>query len=100
MSGCLVGATNFLFKQKRSLFDVIVELETSKIEIVNLDLRKQLHLSTEDLRFADAVLKSALTSGEHANGSKSDLEAGDEWIREQFKLYILHLMRASKCDGN
>lgn len=53
----VIGATNYLFKQKRNLFDVIVELDGAKIDIIDNDLKKKLQLSTEDLRFADFLVK-------------------------------------------
>lgn len=93
--GYIVGATNILFKQKRQLYDILVDLETGKIECQDIELRKLLHLTTEDLRFADYIVK-------HVAEEKHDVfldgvgwEGGDEWIRTHFKIYLMCLMRTS-----
>ncbi|KAF5307941.1 hypothetical protein FQR65_LT06508 [Abscondita terminalis] len=93
--GYVVGATNILFKQKRQLSDVLVDIENFKIECQDVELRKQLHLTTEDLRFADYIVK-------HVSEEKHDVfldgvgwEGGDEWIRAQFKIYLLYLLKTS-----
>ncbi|XP_017775580.1 PREDICTED: late secretory pathway protein AVL9 homolog isoform X2 [Nicrophorus vespilloides] len=93
--GYVAGATNVLFKQKRQLYDILVDIEAGRIECQDLELRKQLHLTTEDLRFADYIVK-------HVSEEKHDVfldgvgwEGGDEWIRAQFKIYLLCLLRTS-----
>lgn len=97
--GYMIGATNILFKQKRQLYDILVDIEASRIECQDLELRKQLHLTTEDLRFADYIVK-------HVSEEKHDVfldgvgwEGGDEWIRAQFKIYLLCIMRTSLLQG-
>ncbi|XP_044263498.1 late secretory pathway protein AVL9 homolog [Tribolium madens] len=93
--GYVVGATNILFKQKSQLYDVLVDVDAARIECQDLELRKQLHLTTEDLRFADYIVK-------HVSEERHDVfldgvgwEGGDEWIRTQFRIYLLCLMRTS-----
>ncbi|KAI5637932.1 transport protein avl9 domain-containing protein [Phthorimaea operculella] len=78
----VVGASNVLFKQKRQLFDVLVELNEMRIETADLMLRRQLTLTTEDLRFADHVVRHGSTQG-------------DAWIRDQFASYLIYLLRTS-----
>ncbi|CAG4911269.1 unnamed protein product [Colias eurytheme] len=82
VKGFVVGASNVLFKQKRQLFDVLVELNEMRIETADLALRRQLALGTEDLRFADHVVRHGATQG-------------DSWIRDQFASYLLYLLRTS-----
>lgn len=53
----VVGATNILFKTKRHLFDVLIEVDDGKIEIIDAELRKQLQLTIEDLRFAENLVQ-------------------------------------------
>ena len=97
--GYVVGATNVLFKQKRQLYDVLVDIDAGRIECHDMELRKQLHLTTEDLRFVDYIVK-------HVSEEKHDVfldgvgwEGGDEWIRMQFKIYLLCLMKTSLLQG-
>lgn len=91
--GFVIGATNALFKQKKHMIDVIVELldtegnSDGKIEITDAELRKQLSLSTADLRFADAIAKAVISDPDD-----TEWEGGDEWIRSQFRAYITSLL--------
>ncbi|XP_050433560.1 late secretory pathway protein AVL9 homolog [Adelges cooleyi] len=94
--GYMIGASNILFKQKKNLADVIVEVDEGKVEIENVDLKRHLHLTTEDLRFADYLVRHVVQP------EKEDVfldgvgwEGGDEWIRAQFKAYLLSLLRTS-----
>ncbi|XP_028143880.1 late secretory pathway protein AVL9 homolog [Diabrotica virgifera virgifera] len=97
----VVGATNVLFKQKRQLYDILVDIDGNRIECQDLNLRKYLHLTTEDLRFADYIVK-------HVSEERHDVfldgvgwEGGDEWIRTQFRVYLLCLLRTSMLqDGS
>lgn len=102
----IIGATNFLFKQRRELFDVIIEIDGAKIDIIDPLLKKSLSLTTEDLRFADFLVKCTMESNGSKNSESSMLfdgttfEGGDEWLRYQFKVYLLHLLRTTDCLGN
>ncbi|XP_066953015.1 late secretory pathway protein AVL9 homolog isoform X3 [Macrobrachium rosenbergii] len=108
----LVGASNALFVHKKHLYDVLVQLEEGKIEIPDPDLKRQLSLSTEDLRFAENIVRqveavSATLNNKSQNGSSPNnshpdvfLEGvgwvgGEEWLRYQFKVYLLSLLRSS-----
>lgn len=111
--GYVVGATNALFKAKKSsLFDVIIDLNSGKIEIENSELRKLLSLTTEDLRFADFLVKhvtsnmnltgnaatssSSSTQFYSAHQAESDaFDGSDDWLRIQINLYLLHALRTS-----
>ena len=55
----VVGASNALFAHKKSVYDVFIQLgsEEGKIEVNDPDLRRQLSLSTEDLRFAENIVR-------------------------------------------
>ena len=96
IKGYMIGATNILFKQKSGMSEVIVDIEKDKIDILDPDLKKALHLTTEDLRFIDYIIKQVTNE----NGG-SDIfldgvgwEGGDEWIRAQFRMYLLCLLRS------
>ncbi|GFS38193.1 late secretory pathway protein AVL9 homolog [Trichonephila inaurata madagascariensis] len=97
--GFLVGATNILFKQKKQLFDVIIEVDDGKIEIIDPDLKKQLNLTTEDLRFADHIVRHVMEDRQDVFLDGTGWEGGDEWLRSQFKLYLLSIMRSSEIEG-
>ncbi|XP_076626648.1 late secretory pathway protein AVL9 homolog isoform X1 [Colletes latitarsis] len=93
--GYIVGVTNILFKQKKQLIDVLVEVDNTRIETTDPELRRQLHLTTEDLRFADYIVR-------HVSEPRKDIfldgvgwEGGDEWIRTQFRVYLLSMLRTS-----
>merc|ERR1711953_253990 len=69
-----------------------------KIDILDPELKKALHLTTEDLRFIDYLIKQV----SNENNGSSDIfldgvgwEGGDEWVRAQFRLYLLCLLRTS-----
>lgn len=100
--GYLVGATNILFKQKRTLFEAIVEMDDGSIEIPDPTLRRSVALTTEDLRFADNLVKTVLAP-DFARSEDSFMagvgwEGGDEWIRAQMKYYVVSLLRTSLAD--
>ncbi|XP_067639816.1 late secretory pathway protein AVL9 homolog isoform X2 [Eurosta solidaginis] len=84
----VIGTSNVLFQQKRHVADVLVDIENANIESIDADLRRQLVLSTEDLRFMDYLLK-------HVQTPKEDAEGSEHWIRDQFQGYILALLRTA-----
>ncbi|BET03358.1 Transport protein Avl9 [Nesidiocoris tenuis] len=94
ISGYILGATNVLFKQKKNVADVIVELETGIIETADPDLKRMLHLSTEDLRFGEYLDRRTRTTDD-AYTDGVGWEGGGEWIRTQFHAYTLALLRTS-----
>uniref|UniRef100_A0A2P2I3L7 Late secretory pathway protein AVL9 homolog n=1 Tax=Hirondellea gigas TaxID=1518452 RepID=A0A2P2I3L7_9CRUS len=53
----VAGTSNTLFLHKRPLYDVLVQVSEGKVEIMDPELRRQLSLSTEDLRFADNIVR-------------------------------------------
>lgn len=71
------------------------KVENTRIETSDPELRRQLHLTTEDLRFADYIVR-------HVSEPRKDIfldgvgwEGGDEWIRTQFRVYLLSMLRTS-----
>lgn len=93
--GYVVGATNILFKQKKRIAEVLVEVEGARVETNDLELRKLLHLSTEDLRFADFLVRHVAEERHDVFVDGVGWEGGDEWIRSQFRVYLLCLLRTS-----
>ncbi|XP_033639205.1 late secretory pathway protein AVL9 homolog [Asterias rubens] len=88
----LIGASNMLFKQRRHLIDVLVEVEDGKVLVFDSELRKELSLSTADLRFADFLIKHVSEKSQDLYLDNTGWEGGDEWIRAQFKVYVLSLL--------
>uniref|UniRef100_A0A1B0G5M5 UDENN domain-containing protein n=1 Tax=Glossina morsitans morsitans TaxID=37546 RepID=A0A1B0G5M5_GLOMM len=84
----VVGTSNVLFQQKRHLSDVLVDIENGNFDTHDAELRRQLILSTEDLRFMDYLLR-------HVQSPKEDAEGSEYWIREQFQGYVLALLRTA-----
>lgn len=86
--GYCIGTSNILFQQKRNLADILVDVESMQLDIVDVELRRQIQLSTEDLRFFDFLLRHVQSPRENAEGS-------DRWIRDQFQAYVLALLRTT-----
>ncbi|KAH8275058.1 hypothetical protein KR018_005189 [Drosophila ironensis] len=84
----VIGTSNVLFQQKRQLADVLVDIEAANLDVHDTELRRQLVLSTEDLRYMDYIMK-------HVQSPKEDAEGSEYWIREQFQGYILALLRTA-----
>lgn len=85
--GYTIGTSNILFQQKRQLADVLIDVESITIEPTD-QLKRQLTLTTEDLRFFDYILR-------HAQTPKEDAEGSEQWIRNQFQGYMLAMLRTS-----
>lgn len=83
-----IGSSNILFHQKRNLADIQIDIESMQMDVVDADLRRQIQLTTEDLRFFDHILR-------HVQMPKEDAEGSDRWVREQFQGYVLALLKTS-----
>lgn len=103
----VIGATNFLFKQRKEMYDVIVDMEENTIIINDTNLKKHLTLTTEDLRFMDFLSRQVKLENSQPK-DEFDLIShditkwvgGDEWIRYHFRLYTLYLLKTSKTHCN
>jgi len=113
--GYMIGATNILFVQKKGLADVVIDIEKDKFEVSDPELKRALHLTTEDLRFTDNLMRqvgpaaaaaSAMTPSSSFDASAMSAakspdvfldgigwEGGDEWVRAQFRFYLVSLLR-------
>lgn len=89
----IIGTSNILFHQKKNLADVQIDVEAGTIETNDLDLRRQLVLTTEDLRFVDFLIR-------HVQNPKEGAEGSESWIREQFQGYMLALLKMSTMQEN
>ncbi|XP_013365599.1 PREDICTED: late secretory pathway protein AVL9 homolog [Chinchilla lanigera] len=93
--GFVAGATNILFRQQKHLSDAIVEVEEALIQIQDPELRKLLHPTTADLRFADYLVRHVTENRDDVFLDGTGWEGGDEWIRAQFAVYIHALLAAT-----
>lgn len=75
------------------------QVDTAKIETDSTELKRLLHLSTEDLRFADYIVKHVAEEKHDVFVDDVGWEGGDEWIRMQFKIYLMSLLRTSLLPG-
>lgn len=82
----IVGASNILFMHKKNLFDVVIDVTSQTIDVINQDLKKCLSLSTEDLRFVEFLIRGL-------ENPRSDGYGTDCWIREQFESYFTSMLR-------
>lgn len=92
VKGYIIGASNVLFQQKRNLADVMIDVENAVIDVYELELKRQVQLSTEDLRFADFIIKNV-------QNPKEDAEGSEVWIREQFYGYMVAMVKSSLHPG-
>lgn len=88
VNGYIIGTSNILFRQKRQIMDVFIDIESTTIEAHDPELRRQLSLTTEDLRFIDFIVRNV-------QYPKEDAEGSEQWIRQQFQGYMLAILRAA-----
>lgn len=84
----MIGASNVLYRQKRNLIDVLVDVQNVSIETGDEGLKRSLQPSTEDLRFIDYVMKNVQNPKENGDGNEN-------WIRRQFYGYFVAMLRTS-----
>lgn len=89
-NGFIVGASNVLFQQKKHLVDVLIDVPTQGIEFIDLELKKCVQLTTEDLRFFEHLTKGI------ESPKCDDYQTGtDQWIRKQFESYFTSMLRTN-----
>lgn len=81
------------------LFNLFLKVDGTRIETSDIELRRLLHLTTEDLRFADFLVKHVAEERHDVFLDGVGWEGGDEWIRAQFRVYLLCLLRTSLLQG-
>ena len=95
-SSCILsGAVNPLYiNQHSKLVAVLYNIDTRQLIINKPELRTTLLLTSPDLRFSDS-LRESVTTHKEAGGEgvrPGDWEGGEEWVRGQFKSYLLSLL--------
>ncbi|XP_026480961.1 late secretory pathway protein AVL9 homolog [Ctenocephalides felis] len=104
VKGYIIGASNVLFRQKRNLADILIDVDNLTMQCYDPELRKQLTLSTEDLRFADCLVRNTfnpinlVSASNHSlvTGAGHDSTIGGEvWLRAQFQLYFMSMLQTA-----
>ena len=94
----MAGASNMLFTTQQNLVDVVVDMDSNELIIRDPSLKRALHLSAADLRFADflvANVKDDIEDDEAKLMSSTNWEGGDEWIQAQFANYLTAMIAVS-----
>lgn len=99
----LVGTTNHVFLESTDQFDIVVNIDKSKIERVAPELTSALQLSGPDRRFIQAINKTvdrSWTDEESERWFPSNLgyEGSDDYIRREFENYLTGLLSSAKYD--
>lgn len=92
-NGFVVGASNVLFQQKKNLVDVLIDVTSQTVDCIDLEMKKCLALTTEDLRFFEHVIKGI-------ENPRPDGYGTDSWIREQFESYFTSMLRTAYDTDN
>ncbi|EAA06436.5 AGAP000251-PA [Anopheles gambiae str. PEST] len=94
VKGYMIGASNVLFQHKRQLADVMIDVESTLIDVLDGETKREMQMSTEDLRFVDFVVR-------HVQTPKEDAEGSEAWIRDQLYGYMVALLKTSlNADGS
>ena len=84
-------------------YPVFLQIQDGSIDIIDLNLKRQVTPTTPDLRFAENLVKQVTSDSGGADGDSFldgvGWEGGDEWIRAQFKYYLMSLMRTSLTES-
>lgn len=93
-NGFIAGASNVLFQQKKNFLDIIVDVSSQNIDIIDLELKKSIQLTTEDLRFFEHIMKGI-------ESPRADTGIGtDNWIRMQFESYFVSMLKTNYDSDN
>ncbi|KIH42872.1 hypothetical protein ANCDUO_27137, partial [Ancylostoma duodenale] len=90
-----IGATNALFVTKKDLLDAIITIDEQncgQIALLDVNLKRELNLTSADLRFGDYIMKNI----EDNRKSSALFEGSDEWLRLQMREYLLSMGASSR----
>ncbi|EPB76086.1 hypothetical protein ANCCEY_04814 [Ancylostoma ceylanicum] len=94
-----IGATNALFVTKKDLLDAIITIDEQscgQIALLDANLKRELNLTSADLRFGDYIMKNI----EDNRKSSALFEGSDEWLRLQMREYLLSMAASARSDLN
>ncbi|RCN52667.1 hypothetical protein ANCCAN_01043 [Ancylostoma caninum] len=92
-----IGATNALFVTKKDLLDAVITIDEQnggQITLLDVNLKRELNLTSADLRFGDYIMKNI----EDNRKSSALFEGSDEWLRLQMREYLLSMGASSRSD--
>lgn len=93
----VMGTSNALIlNQKSKLADVLINIDTLTVEIINHDLVQLLTLSSYDKKWMSQILNYVTSSW---SDSYSGFLGSDDYIRWQFEDYLLGLLSSVKYDN-
>uniref|UniRef100_A0A1I8JDG7 Avl9 domain-containing protein n=1 Tax=Macrostomum lignano TaxID=282301 RepID=A0A1I8JDG7_9PLAT len=113
---CLIGANNSVFKDNRQKVDALIGSDQGDFTLQERALAKQLKLTGADEVFMQLLINKIIPSGNDgaAHGdaaadstgvsaaavppmpSGGDSEGSDDWLRSQFRMYLLSALLAAK----
>lgn len=93
----VMGTSNALIlNQKSKLADVLINIDTLSVEIINHDLVQPLTLSSYDKKWMSQINNYVTSSW---SDSYSGYLGSDDYIRWQFEDYLIGLLSSSKYDN-
>ncbi len=98
----LAGAVNPLYlKQQDKLVDVLYNIDNNQLTVNNRQLCIPLNLTSPDLRFSDSLKNTTVRKKDESNENSNPVTwtGGEDWSREQFRLYLLGLL-ATTVNGD
>ncbi|XP_065841934.1 late secretory pathway protein AVL9 homolog isoform X1 [Oscarella lobularis] len=97
--GYLVGATNPLMRHKTDWIDAVVDVEECSLTLTSSYLTSVLSSTVADERFSQYLIDHVAPDIE-TQDERTQWEGSEEWIRAQFKLYLVSLFCCSLCQGS
>ncbi|KTW31375.1 hypothetical protein T552_00020 [Pneumocystis carinii B80] len=99
----IIGSTNTLFLQmKRKYADLVVNIDTGEVDIVQPLLKNALSLSFSDRKWINDIIMSVIDSWDESDTSRPKTMgflSSEEHLRAQFEEYFLALAATVKYDN-
>lgn len=99
----IIGSTNSLFLQMKEKYaDLVVNIDTSEVDIIQPLLRNALSLSFSDRKWINNIIMSVVNSWDESDTSRPKTMgflSSEEHLRAQFEEYFLALAATVKYDN-
>ncbi|KAH3663901.1 hypothetical protein WICMUC_005891 [Wickerhamomyces mucosus] len=94
----LIGSSNaMLLNRKSQMADVLINIDTASVEILNQDLIQPLLLTSFDKKWINQLYQSVIQS--QNDNTNTNFLGNDDYIRWQFEDYLLGLLSTVKFDN-